>query len=231
MGGLRGRGAGGIGVPARNWRRRDFENRNRANACLQRGGCAAISERAQGIDVDAIAPQVEGKFASAFIRARKPATRHRAIGAAVLRAKLLRSERCGEGVIERWTGTLQRSLSLHRQFGAVDHGRGDFEPEGPANFSGYSAGSHPAGRVRPEALRQLELAHLPTNGLRSKNWDEFAKPGAPRWILFSRYATTPRKEVCPVWPGQPMTAHWGFRIRRRWKAIPKRSSGRFAMHS
>jgi arsenate reductase len=79
--------------------------------------------------------------------------------------------------------------------------------KGRPNFTAYSAGSHPAGSVRPEALKQLELAHLPTDGLRSKNWDEFAKPGAPKMNFV--FTVCDNEEVCPVWPGQPMTAHWG----------------------
>jgi arsenate reductase len=81
--------------------------------------------------------------------------------------------------------------------------------KGRPNFQAYSAGSHPTGRVRPEALRQIEVAHLPTGGLRSKDWDEFAKPGAPQMNFVFTVCDNTAKEVCPVWPGQPMTAHWG----------------------
>lgn len=81
--------------------------------------------------------------------------------------------------------------------------------KGRPNFQAYSAGSHPTGRVRPEALRQLELAHLLTEGLRSKDWEEFAKPGAPQMNFVFTVCDNAAKEVCPVWPGQPMTAHWG----------------------
>ncbi len=76
-------------------------------------------------------------------------------------------------------------------------------------FSAYSAGSHPTGRVRPEALRELEMAHLPTDGLRSKSWDEFARPGAPVLDFIFTVCDNAAKEVCPVWPGHPVTAHWG----------------------
>lgn len=82
--------------------------------------------------------------------------------------------------------------------------------KGRPNFMAYSAGSRPAGRVRPEALKQLELAHLPTDGLRSKDWEEFAKPGAPKMDFVFTVCDNAAKEVCPVWPGQPMTAHWGI---------------------
>jgi len=81
--------------------------------------------------------------------------------------------------------------------------------KGRPNFTGYSAGSHPSGRVRPEALKQLEMAHLPTKDLRSKAWDEFSLPGAPRLDFVFTVCDNAANEVCPVWPGQPMTAHWG----------------------
>jgi len=81
--------------------------------------------------------------------------------------------------------------------------------DGP-NFTAYSAGSHPAGQVRPEALRQIELAGLSMAGLRSKSWDEFARPGAPRMDFVFTVCDNAAHEVCPVWPGQPMTAHWGI---------------------
>ena len=82
--------------------------------------------------------------------------------------------------------------------------------KGQPNFTAYSAGSHPTGAVRPEALRQLEVAHLPTQDLRSKSWDEFAKPNAPPLDFVFTVCDNAAKEVCPVWPGQPMTAHWGI---------------------
>ena len=81
--------------------------------------------------------------------------------------------------------------------------------KGRPNFTAYSAGSHPSGRVRPEALRQLETARLPINGLRSKSWDEFAKPDAAKLDFVFTVCDNAAKEVCPLWPGQPMTAHWG----------------------
>ena len=82
--------------------------------------------------------------------------------------------------------------------------------KGKPNFSAYSAGSHPSGTVRPEALRQLEAARLPTTGLRSKAWDEFSRPGAPELHFVFTVCDNAAKEVCPIWPGQPMTAHWGI---------------------
>ena len=81
--------------------------------------------------------------------------------------------------------------------------------KGRPNFVAYSAGSHPSGTVRPEALRQLEKSHLPIRGFRSKSWDEFAKPGAPKLDFVLTVCDNAANEVCPVWPGQPMTAHWG----------------------
>jgi arsenate reductase len=81
--------------------------------------------------------------------------------------------------------------------------------KGRPTFSAYSAGSHPSGSVRPEALKLLERAGLPIEGLRSKNWDEFAAPTAPKMDFVFTVCDNAAKEMCPVWPGQPVTAHWG----------------------
>ena len=81
--------------------------------------------------------------------------------------------------------------------------------KGRPNFTAFSAGSCPSGMVRPEAITELENAHLPTDGLRSKSWDEFAKPDAPKLDFVFTVCDNAAKEVCPIWPGQPMTAHWG----------------------
>ncbi len=81
--------------------------------------------------------------------------------------------------------------------------------KGKPNFRAFSAGSRPAGSVRPEALIQLEQARLPTTGFRSKDWIEFAQPGAPELHFVFTVCDRAAQEVCPVWPGQPMTAHWG----------------------
>ena len=77
-------------------------------------------------------------------------------------------------------------------------------------FTAYSAGSHPSGIVRPEALAHLAAAGLPTAGLRSKSWDEFAGPTAPRMDFVFTVCDNAANEACPFWPGQPMTAHWGI---------------------
>jgi arsenate reductase (thioredoxin) len=81
--------------------------------------------------------------------------------------------------------------------------------KGRPNFTAYSAGSHPSGVVRPEAIAELEIAQLPTNGLRSKSWDEFAEPGAPKLDFVFTVCDNAAKEACPYWPGHPETAHWG----------------------
>jgi arsenate reductase len=81
--------------------------------------------------------------------------------------------------------------------------------KGQPQFTAYSAGSHPSGKVRPEALRQLETAHIPVSGFRSKSWDEFSKPDAPKLDFVFTVCDNAASEVCPIWPGQPMTAHWG----------------------
>ena len=81
--------------------------------------------------------------------------------------------------------------------------------KGKPTFIAYSAGSHPSGAVRHEALRQPEAARLPTSGLRSKAWDEFSRPGGPELHFVFTVCDNAAREVCPIWPGQPMTAHWG----------------------
>jgi arsenate reductase len=82
--------------------------------------------------------------------------------------------------------------------------------KGRPNFSAYSAGSIPTGRVNPSALKQLQIAHLPAENLRSKSWDELATLGAPQMNFVFTVCDNAAREVCPVWPGQPMTAHWGI---------------------
>lgn len=80
---------------------------------------------------------------------------------------------------------------------------------GRGRFQAFSAGSHPAGTVNPHAIALLKRLSYPTEALRSKSWDEFAKPGAPKLDFVFTVCDNAAGEVCPIWPGQPMTAHWG----------------------
>jgi len=80
---------------------------------------------------------------------------------------------------------------------------------GAGRYRAFSAGSHPTGRVNPYAIELLQRNRLPTEGLRSKAWDEFAAPGAPALHFVFTVCDQAVSEMCPVWPGQPMTAHWG----------------------
>ncbi len=98
------------------------------------------------------------------------------------------------------TGNSARSILAE----AILNSKGD-----PA-FTAYSAGSRPTGTVRTEALRQLQQAHLPIGGLRSKGWEEFSRPGAPKLDFVFTVCDNAANEVCPIWPGQPLTAHWGI---------------------
>ncbi len=81
---------------------------------------------------------------------------------------------------------------------------------GEGRFRAYSAGSFPKGQVHPEALRLLREMHFETEGLRSKSWDEFAAPGAPKMDFIFTVCDNAAEEQCPVWPGHPITAHWGI---------------------
>jgi len=80
---------------------------------------------------------------------------------------------------------------------------------GRGRFVAHSAGSHPSGTINPFALKTLASMHIPSDGYRSKDWEEFAKPGAPELDFVFTVCDNAAGEVCPVWPGQPMTAHWG----------------------
>ncbi|MDD2877588.1 MAG: arsenate reductase ArsC [Acidiphilium sp.] len=97
------------------------------------------------------------------------------------------------------TGNSARSIMAERLI----------ERWGQGNFRGFSAGSHPKGTVHPLALRIMEEAGLPTDGLSSKSWNEFAEPGAPVMDFVFTVCDNAAGEICPVWPGQPITAHWG----------------------
>jgi arsenate reductase len=97
------------------------------------------------------------------------------------------------------TGNSARSILAER---LVEHW-------GKGRFRGFSAGSHPKGAVHPLAIQVLRREGLPTEGLRSKNWDEFAKPGAPAMDFIVTVCDNAAGEACPVWPGRPATAHWG----------------------
>ena len=83
------------------------------------------------------------------------------------------------------------------------------DKKGFPNFKAYSAGSHPKGAVNPAALMLIEQSGLPLEGLKSKDWIEFAQPGAPEMDFVFTVCDNAAREVCPIWPGQPMTAHWG----------------------
>ena len=97
------------------------------------------------------------------------------------------------------TGNSARSILAEAYLNQAGRGR----------YRGYSAGSHPAGKVNPFAIDLLKRSKLPTTGLRSKSWEEFAAPGAPRIDFVFTVCDAAAAEVCPVWPGHPLSAHWG----------------------
>jgi protein-tyrosine-phosphatase len=116
------------------------------------------------------------------------------------------------------TGNSCRSIMAESILGHLGTGR----------FIGHSAGSHPAGRVSPFSLAQIEARGHPTGGLRSKSWDEFGAPDAPVMDVVITVCDNAANEICPVWPGQPLTAHWPFRDPAAFRGGDAETHGEYA---
>ena len=155
---------------------------------------------AQDFDVDAIAPQVDGKFMSAFVRAVKPQQAKTCCGpTAATVAMRERQCRSTYNVLFLCTGNSARSIMAEAILNRKGQGR----------LYRLQRGQPSLGRSSTRSIKQLEALIFRSTGLRSKSWDEFAKPGAPKLDFVFTVCDNAAKEVCPFWPGQPMTAHWG----------------------